>query len=36
MLSRGVGDPVSRGFAKEVMEPLREMDQSESTFVMKV
>jgi hypothetical protein len=36
MLSRGVGDPVSRGFSKQVMEPVQEMDQSQSTFVMKV
>jgi hypothetical protein len=35
-LSRGVGDPVGRGFSKQVMEPVQEMDQSKSTFVMKV
>ena len=35
-LSKGVGDPVARGFSKQVMEPVQEMDQSQSTFIMKV
>lgn len=35
-LSRGMGDPVGSGFSKQVMEPVQEMDQSKSTFVMKV
>lgn len=35
-LSHGVGDPVGKGFSKQVMEPIKEMNQSKSTYVMKV